>query len=71
MAGVGLAQDVEGHSILDAAGHVHVLGFGVDHALPTAVAEVDRQQRRVADHVLEVAEAVERLPLQQEGLGHG
>ena len=51
---ISLLQDVKSHAILDAAGQVEVLGFCIDHALFTPVQEANREQRRVADHVLEL-----------------
>jgi hypothetical protein len=38
------------HAVLDAAGHIHVLGFGVDNALATIEIEMNREQGSVADH---------------------
>src|SRR5687768_5354016 len=47
-----------GHPVLDAAGHIHVLGFGVDDALAAVESKVDREQRSVADQSLETFEAL-------------
>src|ERR1044072_2988372 len=44
---------MESHSILDAAGKVEVLGFCIDDASPPAIPQPDRQQRCVANHVLQ------------------
>ena len=46
---VGLAQDVEGHAVLDAARHVQVFGFGVKDPPLSAEGEFDLHERRVAD----------------------
>ena len=40
------------HSVLDTAGHVEMLGFGVDDSFSSSEREVNGKQRRVADHML-------------------
>ena len=49
---IRLLQDVKRHPVLDAAGKVKMFSFGIDDAVLTKIAQVDGQQRRVADHVL-------------------
>ncbi len=48
-ARVGALQDVQRHAVLDAAGEVVRLVFGVDAVLVPAIAAVDLEQRRAAD----------------------
>jgi hypothetical protein len=45
---VSLPENVQGHAVLDAAGHVQLFGLGVNRTLETEVAEVDAQERSVA-----------------------
>ena len=45
---VRLPQDVQGHTVLDAARHIQLFGLSVDRARHSAVAEVDTQQRIIA-----------------------
>src|SRR5271167_5048739 len=54
---IGFAQDMQRHPVLDAAGEVHLLAFGVDGALAAARLVFDRQERRVADEPLKGLEA--------------
>jgi hypothetical protein len=51
-----LPEDVQRHAILDAAGHVQVLGLGVQSPPLTPVGEIDYQERRVADETGETVE---------------
>ena len=44
----GAAEDVEGHPVFDAAGHVQLLAFGVDDAAPASIAQLDGKHRCVA-----------------------
>ena len=50
---VATPDDVQRHAVLDAAGHVQVLGLGVDRAGLAAKLALDREDRRVADQVAE------------------
>ena len=52
-ARVRALQDVQRHAVLDAAGEVVRLVFGVDAVLVAAVAAVDFEQRRAADEACE------------------
>ena len=47
---VGAPQDVQRHSVLDAAGEIQMLALGIDHAARTPISKIDGKQRRVADH---------------------
>src|SRR5687768_1291076 len=47
-----------GHAILDAAGHVHVLGFCVDNALATIESKMYGEQGSVADHTPQTFQAL-------------
>ena len=60
-APVGLAEDVEGHAVLDAARHVQVFRFGVDRPFPAPEHEIDRQQGGVADQARELLGALAPL----------
>ena len=55
---VTLGDDVQRHPVLDAAGHVEILGLGVEHAWPAAIGEVDGQEWRVAHHRFEAVDPV-------------
>jgi hypothetical protein len=70
---VCLFQDMKGHPVLDAAGHVEVLGLGVDDALFSSEREPNGKQWRVADHMLQLVEACRCLADQrlrrQQGIG--
>src|SRR5271165_2020953 len=46
---IGLLQDAQGHAVLDAAGEIHVFGFGVKNAFAALIAEVDADEGGVAD----------------------
>ena len=46
-----------GHPVLNTAGHIHVLGFGVNDALAAVESEMDCEQRGVADHSLQAFKA--------------
>ena len=46
---ISFLQDAQGHAVLDAAGQVHVLGFGVKNAFAALEAEVDADEGGVAD----------------------
>jgi len=54
---VCLLENVESHPVLDAAGHVEVLGLGIDDPLFSVERKSNSKQRRVADHVLQLLEA--------------
>ena len=49
-------ENVKGHPILDAAGHVEVLGLGIDDAFLPTEGEANGEQGRIADHVLQLFE---------------
>ena len=51
---VPLAENVERHAVLDAAGHVQLFALGVDHAPLPAVAAFDGQHRRVPRQAAEM-----------------
>ena len=51
---VGLAENMKGHAVLDAAGHIQVFSFGVQDPPLTAEREFNLQQRRVADQAGEL-----------------
>src|SRR5208283_3243572 len=46
---IGLLQDAQGHAVLDAAGEVHVLGFGVENAFAALKVEVDADKGGITD----------------------
>jgi hypothetical protein len=48
-AGIGALQDVQRHPVLDAAGEVVRLVFGVDAVIAAAKPAVDLEQRRATD----------------------
>ena len=48
---VSLLHDVEGHAVLDAAGHVEVLGLGIKGALAAVERQVDREKGGIPDQV--------------------
>jgi hypothetical protein len=48
---------MKSHSILDAAGHIQVLGLGVYDSFPSSEQKADRKERRVAYHVLQLPDA--------------
>ena len=54
---VAAAEDVKGHPVLDAAGHVEVLGLGVDDAPLAVEAQIDGQEGRVARPVSKSVQA--------------
>ena len=54
---VAASKDVKSHPVLDAAGHVQVLGLAVQHAAVTTVEQLDREQGRVADKARQTIEA--------------
>ncbi len=54
---VAHAQDVERHPVLDAPGHVEILGLGVDDAGSAVELEVDGQQGRVPDQAGQALES--------------
>ena len=58
-----------------AAGHVEVLGLGIDHALFASEQKAYGKQRCVADHVLQLFEAIWRFADQgtcwQQRIGTG
>lgn len=51
---VSLLKNVKRHPILDAAGHVDMLCLGVDDAFFSSELAANGEQRRVADHVLQL-----------------
>jgi len=55
---VGFLQNVKGHAVFDAAGQVEMFGLCIDHPLFPAIQKTNREQRRVADHVLELFTAI-------------
>src|SRR5208282_2958587 len=46
---IGLLQDAQGHTVLDAAGEIHVFGLGVKNAFAALIAEVDADEGGIAD----------------------
>ena len=48
------ADDVEGHSILDAAGQIQVLGLCKDRPAFAFVMKMHSEQRRIADQIFDV-----------------
>lgn len=55
--GVGAAQDVQRHAVLDAAGEVHVLAFGENSAATAAIFKIDSEQGGVSNQALKGAES--------------
>src|SRR5205814_1676681 len=55
---IGFLQDVKSHPILYAAGQIEMLGLCMDHALFPSIQKTNSEQRRVADHVLELFTAI-------------
>src|SRR5437870_3228228 len=51
-------ENVKGHPVLDAASHVELLGLGIDDTLFSSEQKVYDKQRCVADHVLQLFEAI-------------
>src|SRR5262249_2746293 len=54
---ISFFQNMESHPVLNAACHVHMLGFGKDHALFSPEIEANGKQWGVPDQVLQMLEA--------------
>ena len=64
-----LSQDVEGHAVLDAPGHVQLLALGVDDTAPPAITQLRSQHRGIADQPAEAPQPGARR-LVQNGQRH-